>query len=131
MNIQYIGVAVLGMVLGYLMHYLVRRDEKAGIADLGSIAVMLLTGVVIKVVAPENSPTDQIYWYLIGLGIGFFLYWLALMAGREKGEVVIRAKEIRPIDTKEIRSIETGEDELDLSESVGGRRRLSLFPFLK
>ena len=134
MNIAPIGVGLLGAVLGYLTHYLVRRDEKPGIEDLGSIAGMLLTGVVIKVVTPENSPADQIYWYMFGVGIGFFLYWLALMLGRERGEAASSAtKEItRSIEsgTKSTRSIQGGEDAPGLSDHAG-RRRLTLFPFLR
>jgi hypothetical protein len=123
MNIAYIGVAVIGTVLGYLMHYLVRRDEKPGVADLGIIVGVLLAGTAINIVTPANSPPNQVYWYLIGLGIGFFLYWLALMFGREKGEVIVR--------TMGVREMESGEENLDLSDFIERKRRLSLFPFLK
>jgi len=74
-----VGAILLGAVIGYLTHYLVRRDTQPGIKDLGGIIGAVLGGVVLNVVA---SPAET-SWYLIGLGGGFFLYWAALLAGRE------------------------------------------------
>jgi hypothetical protein len=73
------GACLLGAVLGYVTHYLIRRDAKPGIADLGAIIAAILGATVLKVVAGPN----ELSWYLIGLGAGFFLYWAALMIGKE------------------------------------------------
>jgi hypothetical protein len=70
---------VFGAVLGYLTHYLVRRDANPGIKDLAGIVGVLFGGVVFKVLLGPNETS----WYMIGLGVGFFLYWAALMVGRE------------------------------------------------
>ena len=78
------GAFLLGAVVGYLVHFLVRRDDKAGIGDLAGILGAVLAGVVLKVLTtPEHMD-----WYLIGVGAGFFLYWLALMVGREKTKAI-------------------------------------------
>ena len=74
-----VGALLLGAVIGYLTHYLVRRDAQPGIKDLTGIIGAVLGGVVLNVLA---SPAET-SWYLIGLGGGFFLYWAALLAGRE------------------------------------------------
>lgn len=80
MSTATIGAAVFGTVVGYLLHYLVRRDARPGIKDLSGIIGAIIGGVVLRVL---ESP-EETSWYLIGLGIGFFLYWAALLAGREK-----------------------------------------------
>ena len=80
MSADLVGAVVFGTVVGYLVHYLVRRDREPGVGDIGAIIGVVLGGGVLKVVSSEGMMS----WYLIGLGIGFFLYWLALMAGREK-----------------------------------------------
>jgi ABC-type uncharacterized transport system permease subunit len=96
-----VGVCLLGAVLGYLTHFLVRRDAKAGIKDLAAIVGVLLGDVIFKVVVGEVEAN----WYMIGIGLGFFLYWAALMIGRETVKTPI------PLTASE--------------------RGLRLFPFLK
>jgi hypothetical protein len=80
MTLKTAGALVLGTVIGYLAHYLVRRDPEPGVEDLGAIVGVVLGSVVFNVITGQ----DQTSWYLIGLGVGFFLYWLALLAGREQ-----------------------------------------------
>lgn len=80
MTVAEIGALVLGIVLGFLTHYLVRRDQEPGIEDLAAIIAAVLGAQVFKVITGQ----DQTSWYLIGLGVGFFLYWLALLLGREQ-----------------------------------------------
>ena len=80
MSAATLGPLLFGAVVGYLVHYLIRRDAKPGIADLAGIIGAMLGAGVMKVVSTPEA-TD---WYLIGIGIGFFLYWAALLAGREK-----------------------------------------------
>jgi hypothetical protein len=96
MSTPSIAAAVFGAVLGYLTHYLVRRDANPGIEDLSAIVGVVLGDVVLRTVGVDETSS-----YLIGLGIGFFLYWAALMAGRET------------------------------TKSLEPARRLTLFPFLK
>jgi uncharacterized membrane protein YeaQ/YmgE (transglycosylase-associated protein family) len=80
MNVGNIGALALGAVIGFLVHYLVRRDPEPGVKDLGGIVGAILGGVALKALPGPG----QLSWYFIGLGIGFFLYWISLMAGREK-----------------------------------------------
>lgn len=80
MTVAEIGALALGTVLGFLTHYLVRRDQQPGVEDLAAIIAAVLGALVFNVI----TGSDQTSWYLIGLGIGFFLYWLALLLGREQ-----------------------------------------------
>jgi uncharacterized membrane protein YeaQ/YmgE (transglycosylase-associated protein family) len=92
MTLAAIGAAVLGLVIGYLTHYLVRRDPQAGIEDLAVIIGAILGAAIFKVVSPEATN-----WYLIGLGLGFFLYWLALALGRENVKKLIEQRKALPV----------------------------------
>lgn len=80
MSAATLGPLLFGAVVGYLVHFLVRRNAKPGIADLASIIGAVLGAAVMKVLATPEATN----WYLIGVGSGFFLYWVALLLGREK-----------------------------------------------
>ena len=85
------GALAFGIVLGFLTHYLVRRDQKVGIGDLSIIVGVLLGTLVLDRIGGK----EQISWYLIGLCIGFFKYWLAQLLGRE--QVKTHIKEGKPL----------------------------------
>lgn len=85
------GALAFGVLLGFLTHYLVRRDQKAGIKDLSAIVAVLLCSLILNWIGGK----EQTSWYLIGLCIGFFKYWLALLLGREQVKTLI--KEGRPL----------------------------------
>lgn len=106
------GPIALGAIIGYLLHYLVRRDPKPGIKDLSGIIAAIVGGAVLKVL----EGADQVNWYLVGLGIGFFLYWAALLAGAEKTKLVAKAVPRDPSDP-----VVEGDNP----------RHLKLFPFLR
>jgi hypothetical protein len=93
MTLAAIGAAVLGTVIGYLTHFLVRRDQQAGIGDLAVIIGAILGAAVFKIISGPVATN----WYLIGLGIGFFLYWLALLLGREKVKKLIEQNKPLPV----------------------------------
>jgi uncharacterized membrane protein YeaQ/YmgE (transglycosylase-associated protein family) len=93
MTLAAIGAAVLGLVIGYLTHYLVRRDQQAGVGDLAMIIGAILGAAIFNIIKEPEAT----YWYLIGLGIGFFLYWLALLLGREKVKKLIEQKKALPV----------------------------------
>lgn len=104
MSASLVGCWLLGTVLGYLTHFLVRRTANPGIGDLAAIIGVIAGGTVLKVV----SGGDQMSWYLIGLGVGFFLFWAALLAGKEQ------QRSVKGIDP-----------------TVMSERPLKLFPFLR
>jgi len=93
MTLAAIGALVLGMVLGYLAHYMVRRDQQAGVGELAVVIAALLGAAVFKVITGQ----DQTSWYLIGLGVGFFLYWFQLLLSREQIKKLIQEKKQLPI----------------------------------
>jgi ABC-type uncharacterized transport system permease subunit len=80
MTVENIGALFLGAVIGYLAHFVARRNPTPKIGDLGTIIGVILGGAVFKVI----TGPEQTSWYLIGLGLGFFLYLVALFAGGEK-----------------------------------------------
>lgn len=108
MTASTVGPLVLGALLGYLTHYLVRRDPDPGIQDLGAIIASLLGGAALGALGTPS----QVDWYLVGLGVGFFLYWAALAVGRERTGP----------------SSAAGAE--DASSNSGRRPTVRLFPFL-
>jgi hypothetical protein len=66
----------LGIVLGYVTHYLLRRDEAPGAHDLAGIVASLVSGLALDAVGGSGGASA----YFVGLAVGFFLYWLALAA---------------------------------------------------
>lgn len=87
------GAVVLGVVLGFLTHYLVRRDQKAGIGDLSVIVGVIAGGIVMD----RFTEGHQISWYFIGLGIGFFIYWIFLLIGKEQVKTQIKDGKSLPL----------------------------------
>lgn len=75
MSVHEIGAFALGAALGCLTQNLIRRDPNPGIADLAAILAVISGAAVCKVVVGESDTS----WYLIGVGVGFFLCWLALL----------------------------------------------------
>jgi len=105
------GALALGAVLGYVTHYLVRRDENPGVHDLAAIVAVLLGGLVLDAV----GGAERTGAYFLGLGAGFFLYWLALLAGREPSGPVMGSRQAEPPP----------------DGTVARRSRVRLFPFSK
>jgi len=92
MTLTAFGAAAFGLVVGYLAHYLVRKDAQAGVADLAAIIGAVVGAAVLNVI----SGPIALNWYLIGLALGFFVYWLALLLGREQVRKII-GKAVRPL----------------------------------
>jgi uncharacterized membrane protein len=66
-----IGATCLGIVIGYLVRYFVRRFKNYTPKALSSVVSIILGGGVVKFLS-----TDQLAWwfYPIGLLIGFMVY---------------------------------------------------------
>lgn len=77
MSVHEIGTFALGAALGCLTQNLIRRDPNPGIANLAAILAVISGAAVCKVVVGESETS----WYLTGVGVGFFLYWAALLLG--------------------------------------------------
>jgi hypothetical protein len=77
MSVHEIGAFALGAALGCLTQNLIRRDPNPGIADLAAIVAVISGAAVFKAVLGESETS----WYLIGVGVGFFLCWVALLLG--------------------------------------------------
>lgn len=91
----------VGVDYGYLAHYLIRRHESPGFAYLAAIVALICgAGAIGVCISGAGVGTS---WYFIGLGIGFFLYWLALVFRSEKRRAGV---------------------------STPAERKLTLFPFL-
>lgn len=82
MSSSALGPLALGTVLGYVTHYLLRRDPTPGAHDLAGIVASLASGLVLDAVGgPERA-----HEYFVGLALGFGVYWLALRWGGERTE---------------------------------------------
>jgi Na+-translocating ferredoxin:NAD+ oxidoreductase RnfD subunit len=103
MQVELVAACVIGTVLGYITHFLIRRDANPGVKDLAAIVGVILGAGVLGVVGQGPA----VSWYMIGIGIGFFLYWLALMVGRE------------------------GPQPKDFFNPASTSRELTLFPFIR
>jgi hypothetical protein len=66
-----IGATCLGIVIGYLVRYFIRRFSNFGAGALGSVITIILGGAVIKFLEADRS----VWWfYPIGLFLGFAEY---------------------------------------------------------
>ena len=66
-----IGSTCLGIVIGFLVRYFIRRFNNFGSAALGSVITIILGGAVIKFIEADRS----VWWfYPIGLFLGFVAY---------------------------------------------------------
>lgn len=80
--IPFIGAACLGMVVGFLVRYFIRRFDKYGPAALGSVLTIVLGGAAVKYLQEDKS----VWWcYPIGLFLGFVIYQLAVILHTEGG----------------------------------------------
>lgn len=66
-----LGSASLGIVMGWLVRYFIRRFEKFSPAAFSSVVSILVGGVVVKFLGTEQN---ILWFYPIGLLIGFVIY---------------------------------------------------------
>jgi len=66
-----LGATCLGIVIGWLVRYFIRRFDKFGPMVLGSLVSIIFGGAVIKFLEADRS----VWWfYPIGLLLGFVIY---------------------------------------------------------
>ena len=71
MNIPAVGATSLGVVIGWLVRYFIRRFTKFTPMVFGSLVSIVLGGATIKFLDADKT----VWWfYPIGLLIGFVLY---------------------------------------------------------
>jgi O-antigen/teichoic acid export membrane protein len=66
-----IGSTCLGFVIGWLVRFFLYRMKSFTPKALSSIVSIIAGGAAIKLLA---SDSDLIWWYLIGLFLGFVVY---------------------------------------------------------
>lgn len=74
MNIAAIGAISLGIVVGWLIRYFLLRFEKFNSQVLGSTLSLLTGGVVIGFFGIVDPEQDVIWFYPIGVLVGFVIY---------------------------------------------------------
>ena len=71
-----IGATCLGIVIGWLVRYFIRRLNKFSPMVLGSLVSIVLGGAVIKFLEADKT----VWWfYPIGLFLGFVIYHLVVV----------------------------------------------------
>lgn len=88
-----IAALLIGIVIGYLAHWLLRRIREPKPADLAALAGLFGGGAVVQAFSGE----DQIWWYMIGVFIGFSAYLAALWIGRESLQAYRSEETSRPL----------------------------------
>lgn len=96
-----IGVTCLGVVVGWLVRYFIRRFKKFAPGVLSSLLSIILGGAVLKFLAVDNV---TIWYYPIGLLAGFVAYQVIVMyllrdtgsSGGAKGSLADRFRPDEP-----------------------------------
>jgi hypothetical protein len=70
-HIVSIGVTCLGVVIGWLVRYFIRRFKTFGPGALSSVVSILLGGTVAKFLTVDKT---TIWFYPVGLLVGFVAY---------------------------------------------------------
>jgi uncharacterized membrane protein YfcA len=71
------GATSLGIVIGWLVRYFIRRFDKFGPMVLGSLVSIIFGGAAIKFLEADTS----VWWfYPIGLLLGFVIYHIVSVA---------------------------------------------------
>jgi hypothetical protein len=82
-----VGALSLGIVVGWLVRYFLRRFEKFTPQALGSVITIIVGGAVVKFLEVEKT----VWWfYPIGLLVGFILYSIIALWAIGDSKVYIR-----------------------------------------
>ncbi len=87
MTVAIVGSLSVGIVVGWLVRFFIRRFKKFGPAALSAVVSVLLGGTVVKFLEADRS---VIWYYPIGLLAGFIIYTIVAVLGARR--VRIRAR---------------------------------------
>jgi hypothetical protein len=101
-NLPAIGGTSLGIVVGWLVRYFIRRFSTFGPAVLSSVLMMVFGGAVIKFLGEDKNAW---WFYPIGLLIGFTIYQIIVMVllrnkRTRRGGLDEAAFEVGPSETR-------------------------------
>ena len=68
-----LGVTCLGVFVGWLLRYVIRRFEKFTVRIFGSLLGVILGGAIVKFLSVDST---TIWYYPVGLLLGVLLYQL-------------------------------------------------------
>ncbi len=89
MNVFCVASVVIGAVLGYTLNWALRHNPKPDSKEVSALIGMVVSGIVVQLVKDLLNCPAGLAWYLIGVGIGFFVYTLALWRGWEKIKTLV------------------------------------------
>ncbi len=92
-SVALVAAGLIGVVIGYAAHWLLRRIREPKPADLVAIVGLFGGGVVFRALTGPG----QTWWYMIGVFTGFFLYLIALWLGRETLQAIGAAETSHPL----------------------------------
>ena len=88
--VEAIGATCLGIVIGWLLRYFIRRFEKFNAAVFGSIVSIIAGGVVVAFLGADQEAR---WFYPIGLLVGCVVYSLLGWLAGGRPDVVLYGKE--------------------------------------
>ena len=89
MHVEAVGICLLGVYIGYLAWYFVVRIGAGQVtADtFASVAAVLVGGVVVSFLDDHLVRKADVWWYPIGLVIGFAIYVVFTVLNKIFGRV--------------------------------------------
>jgi hypothetical protein len=84
MNVFCVASFCIGAVLGYTLNWALRHNPKPDSKEVIALIGAVVGGVAVQLVKDLLNCPASLAWYMIGVGVGFFVYTLALWRGWEK-----------------------------------------------
>jgi len=93
MNVYCVAAGFLGAFLGYVLNWALRHNPKPDAKEVIALVGLIVGGAAVQLVKKGLFKCDEaLAWYLIGAGLGFFIFTVALWLRWEKIKKLIDQK---------------------------------------